>query len=71
MEYPSTFVGMLFVSDNPNWKHHGETLVVVGRNSTDLSYYDCLALDGSSPAVSESHLKEMYRAGKLKPPARA
>jgi hypothetical protein len=64
-EMPPCFDGWSFVSDKKDWKHYGETIVVQKRNATDSSYYDCIAPDGSSPAVSDNHLREMFKQGKL------
>lgn len=65
---PGTFDGWSFISDSRNWRHFGEKIVVWHRSPIDSSYYDCLAPDGSSPAVSENHLREMFLAGKLTAP---
>lgn len=62
---PASFTGWSFVSDNVGWKHYGETLIVADRNATDSSYYNCIAPDGTSPAISVSHLREMFYEGKL------
>ena len=66
---PKSFTGWTFVSDNPRWKHYGEILIIGERNVIDSSYYDCIALDGSSPAVSTSSIRDMFNNGKLTPPA--
>jgi hypothetical protein len=66
---PDSFTGWIYVSDNPRSKHCGEVLVVADRNATDSSYYNAIALDGTCPAVAESKLLDLFRAGKLQPPA--
>ncbi len=67
--FPTSFFGWSFVSDNPKWKHFGEVIVIDRFNATDSSYYDCIALDGSCPAVGVQKVRDMFLAGKLTPPA--
>lgn len=67
--FPSSFAGWSYTCNNPQSKLHGTLCVVWRRNAIAPEYWDAIGLDGSSPAIADSKLRELLLDGKLTPPA--